>query len=48
MEFGQIGGTGVHVIVITVLVQEHGTEQGLVPTQLLLVLEGKTPATVFS
>ena len=41
MEIGQIGEIGVHVIVITVLEQEHGTELDLVPTQHLHVLAGE-------
>ena len=41
MEIGQIGEIGARVIVITVLEQEHGTEQDLVPTQHLLVMECK-------
>ena len=41
MEIGQIGEIGVHVIVITVLEQEHGTELDLVPTQNLLVMGSK-------
>ena len=41
MGVGQILGTGVHVIVITVLEQEHGTELDLVAIQLLLALERK-------
>ena len=41
MEVGQIGETGVHVNVITVLEQEHGTDPDLVPIQLLTVLDSK-------
>ena len=41
MEIGQIGEIGAHVIVITVLEQEHGTELDLVPTQHHLVMECK-------
>ena len=40
MEIGQIGVIGIHVSVITVLEQEHGTGLDLVPTQHLLVSEG--------
>ena len=40
MEVGQIGETGVHVSVITALEQGPGTELDLVPTPLLLVMEG--------
>ena len=39
-EAGQTGSTGVHVNVITVLEQEHGTELDLVPTLLRLVMAG--------
>ena len=41
MEVGQIGETGVHVSVITVTEQEHGTELDLVPTRLLPATEGE-------
>ena len=41
MEALRLGVIGALVSVITVLEQEHGTEQDLVPTQHLLVLEGK-------
>ena len=41
MEIGRIGKIGARVIVITVMEQEHGTELDLVPTQHLLVMEGK-------
>ena len=41
MEDGQIGETGVHVSVITVLEQEHGTKLDLVLIQLLIAMEGK-------
>ena len=39
---GQIGEIGAHVIVITALEQELGTEQDLVPTHHHLAMEGKT------
>ena len=41
MEHGLTGITGAHVIVITVLEQEHGTELDLVRTQHLHVLAGE-------
>ena len=41
MEVGQIGEIGVHVIVITALEQELGTEQDLVPIHHHLAMEGK-------
>ena len=47
MEVGQIGETGVHVIVITVLEQEHGTELDLVPIHHHLAMERKGIATSF-
>ena len=40
-EIGQIGEIGAGVIVITVLERENGIELDLVPTQHLLVMEGK-------
>ena len=40
MEIGQIGETGVHVIVITALEQELGTELDHVLIQLPSVMEG--------
>ena len=42
MEVGQIGETGVHVIVITALEQELGTELDLVPAHHHLAMERKT------
>ena len=41
MGVGQIGEIGPHVIVITVLEQELGTELDLVPTLLRHVMERK-------
>ena len=40
MGVGQIGETGPHVIVITALEQELGTELDHVPTHHLLAMEG--------
>ena len=40
MGASQIGEIGVHVSVITVLEQEHGTELEIVQTQFLLATEG--------
>ena len=41
MEVGQIGETGAHVIVITALEQELGTEHDLVPTHHHIAMECK-------
>ena len=47
MGVGQIGETGVHVSVTTVLEQELGTELDLVPTHHHIAMEGEGIATSF-
>ena len=48
MEVGQIGETGAHVIVITALEQELGTEPDLVLTHHHLAMERKYIAICYN